>query len=158
MKDRASSPGDGGGPGNKGSSSQRGSKRKQDLSPRSDPAESHRSSGHHHHSHHHSHPKVPRESEGGDDDRSPLTPDVSIREESQQYNSNTATSRSNASAADHHSRSSTDYPDWPTGAGVDGDPAAAAAAVAAAAASYDDRNPSIQAALMGKNVHSTRVT
>merc|ERR1719300_713593 len=64
VKDRASSPGDGGGPGNKGSS-QRGSKRKQDLSPRSDPAESHRtSSGHHsHHSHHHSHPKVPRESE-----------------------------------------------------------------------------------------------
>ena len=154
MKDRASSPGDGGGPGNKGSS-QRGSKRKQDLSPRSDPAESHRSSGHHHqHSHHHSHPKVPRESEGGEDDRSPLTPDVSIREESQQYNSNTATSRSNASAAaDHHSRSSTDYPDWPTGAGVDGDPAAAAAAVAAAAASYDDRNPSIQAALMGKGAN-----
>ena len=142
----------------------RGSKRKQDLSPRSDPTESERNRVHH--------SKVPRESEGrsgadgrsggggggveDDDDRSPLTPDVSIREESQFSNA----SRGGGGAADRgandhhqlHQRASTDFPDWGAGAepGDPGGAAAAAVAAAAAAASYDDRNPSLQAALMGK--------
>lgn len=120
--------------GSRGGAGGGSSKRKQDLSPRSDPTESADGCR-----------RGPKKAR--DDDDSPLTPDVSIREESQYSNASRGPA---AVGADHHRTASSDFADWP----AEGDPAAAAAAVAAAAASYDDRNPGLQAALMGMGMSS----
>ena len=78
----------------------------------------------------------PASAGGDEEENSPLTPDVSIREESQFSNAGSGN-------RDHH-RGSNEFQDWAAGGGGDqgGD----------SSSGFDDRNPSLQAAFMGKTL------